>query len=254
MRYEILGPLRVVHQGSDSSIGSQQLETVLAVLLIRAGQVVSREQLINEIWSDRAPRRANAGIHVLISQLRKFLKQCGSADDPIATRNSGYRINIGSDEFDLRAFNHLLDVGRGYARQEMHEEASDCFGSALSLWRGAVLDRVREGPIVEAFAAWAEEARLECVETLTDSRLALGRYRELVGELYALTAEYPLRETFYRQLMLALFGAQRKADALHVYRIAQARLKDELGLEPCRMLQELQCSILRDDLELCSAR
>jgi hypothetical protein len=49
-------------------------------------------------------------------------------------------------------------------------------------------------------------------------------------------------ETFYRQLMLALDRFDRRGDALKVFR--SAHLQGELGLEPCRALQEVQRAIL----------
>src|SRR5579875_1750763 len=250
MRYEILGPLRVTDRGRSSFIGPQKVEVVLAALLIRSDQVVTIEQLVDEIWSEKAPRRAVAGIHVYISQLRKFLNHHGQMDNPISTRYPGYILRIGPDEFDLWDYERLMNLGRAYAREGSHQEAVDCLGDALSLWRGPVLDRARHGPIVEGFVVRINEARLECVEMLMDSSLMLGRHRELIGELYALTAEYPLREMFYRQLMLALYRSERQADALQVYQRARQRLQDELGLEPCRTLREIQHAILVSDDQL----
>jgi len=248
MRYEILGPLRVIDHDTSLFVGPQKVETVLAALLIRAGHIVSADQLISEIWEGKAPRRANAGIHVYISQLRKFLHRAVRHGAPITTRPPGYMLTIGSDEFDLHSFQQFVDMGRAYAREGSHEETIDCLGSALTLWRGPVLDRVCRGAIVQSFVTWAEEARLECIETLIESRLALSRHRELVGELQALIAEHPLRETFYRQLMLALYRSQRQADALWVYRTARDILDDELGLEPCHALQDLQRAILTGEV------
>ena len=62
--------------------------------------------------------------------------------------------------------------------------------------------------------------------------------------LYALVAEYPLREMFHRQLMLALYRSGRQTDALRVYQSARAILHSELGLEPCRAVQDLHRAIL----------
>jgi DNA-binding SARP family transcriptional activator len=94
------------------------------------------------------------------------------------------------------------------------------------------------------------ESRLECIEMLTDVLLELGRHRELVGHLYTLTAENPFRESFYRQLMLALYRSERQGDALKVYQMARTVLNDELGLEPCEALRELQQAILTGDQRL----
>jgi SARP family transcriptional regulator, regulator of embCAB operon len=251
VRYELLGPLRVVgDEGGRASIGAQKIETLLAVLLIRSNQVVTTEQLITEIWGDQAPRRAIAGVHVYVSQLRKFLGRCGDGSVPLVTVAPGYVLRGDTAELDYQEFLRLAGQGREHAREGRHEQAVATLEVALSLWRGPVLGDQYHGPIVEGFVTWQTETRLECTETLVDAQLELGRHRELVGRLYALTAEHPLREAFTRQLMLALYRSGRQADALKAYRSARQTIHDELGLEPCRALQELQRGILTADYEL----
>ena len=57
----------------------------------------------------------------------------------------------------------------------------------------------------------------------------------------------PYREHLIAQLMLALFRAGRQADALAVASSARTRLLEDLGLEPCRELVELELAVLRQD-------
>src|SRR4051794_14412309 len=102
MRYEILGPLRVVDDAGVSFISARKMETLLAVLLARCGTGVTTGQLITEIWGEQAPRRANAALHVYISQLRKFLHRPGRAGSPIVTRPHGYLLRQGGDELDAQ--------------------------------------------------------------------------------------------------------------------------------------------------------
>jgi DNA-binding SARP family transcriptional activator len=249
--------LRVVDSNGFSFISARKIETLLATLLIRADHLVAADQLIAEIWGDRPPRRATAGLHVYISELRKFLSRADRADNRIVTRPPGYLLNLGSDEIDIQVFLNLVGLGRAHVREQRQEEAADCFERALALWRGPVLGDLATGPMIEAFVTWLSEARLECTELLVDAQLQLGRHREMAGRLYSLTAEFPLRETFYRQLMLALYRSERKADALKVYQTARQTLHGELGLEPCRALQDIQRAILVADdamlLDLCPA-
>jgi DNA-binding SARP family transcriptional activator len=246
-----LGPLRVVcEDGEIATIGAQKIETLLAALLIRADQVVATDQLMTEIWNDRVPRRATAGIHVYVSQLRKFLTRCGGPGGRVVTRPPGYVLHSGDDELDYRSFVELVDWGRDHARESRYEQASKCFENALAMWRGPALGDLSHGPIVDGFVTWLTETRLECTEMLIDAQLELGRHRELVGRLYSLTAEHPLRESFVRQLMLALYRSERQADALEVYRSVRRTIREELGLEPCRALQELQQGILTANYEL----
>src|SRR5256885_12766174 len=100
MRYEILGPLRVTEGGESSYITARKVQTVFAVLLIRAGDIVPAEQLIAEIWGTAAPRTALAALHVYVSDLRKFLARPHRLLSPIVTRNPGYVLGLGSDELD----------------------------------------------------------------------------------------------------------------------------------------------------------
>ncbi len=242
MRYEVLGPLRVVKDGEVLGLSARKMEIVLAALLIRADQVVSVEQLITEVWGGSRPRRVHAALYVYISQLRKMLG--AGSPSPIVTRAPGYLLRTGTDEFDLHVFQRLADEGRAHARDGRHEEARAAFAAALGLWRGPALGELREGPIINGFAIWLEENRLECNELLVESSLRLGRHRELVSGLQRLIGEHPLHEAFYRQLMLALWRCERRADALTVYQTARTTLSRELGLEPGIRLRELQRSIL----------
>ena len=54
--------------------------------------------------------------------------------------------------------------------------------------------------------------------------------------------------------MLALYRSGRQAEALDAYRRGAARMRDELGLEPGRPLQQLEAAILRQDEALDAPR
>ena len=70
------------------------------------------------------------------------------------------------------------------------------------------------------------------MEGRIEADIALGLHAEVTGELEGLVAEYPLRERLWRLLVLALYRAERQADALAAYRRARDMLAEELGLEP----------------------
>ncbi|MFI6937473.1 BTAD domain-containing putative transcriptional regulator [Streptomyces sp. NPDC050287] len=223
------------------------MESVLAALLVRANDVVSTDQLCGEIWGEEPPRRATATLHVYISQLRKQLKPAsrGTAS-PIVTRFPGYVLELGDNSLDADIFQRLVQQARTAVRTGRHAEASTLCEQALSLWRGTVLGELRGGAIVDEFATWAEETRLECVEMRNEADLALGRHRELVGPLYSLATRHPLIEAFHRQLMLALYRSGRRAEALQAYHNVRAVLDRELGIAPCRQLHHLHNHILTD--------
>lgn len=253
MKYQLLGRLRVVDEGGAWTIGSQKVEILLTALLIRSDHVVSADQLMAEIWSERLPVRATAGLHVYVSEARKFLARCGRSSSPVITQAPGYMLRKDPDELDFQWFLELVDLGRCYAEDHCYSEASECFDTALALWRGPALGGIGDGPILRSFATWMSETRMECEEMLVEAQLQLGRHREVVGRLYALVAENPFQEGFYRQLMLALYRSDRRVDALRAYQHARRVLVAELGLEPCSTLRNLYQAILRGDDALVGA-
>lgn len=248
MRYEILGPLRVVDGTGVATVKAQKVEILLAALVVRADQVVGADQLIREIWGEDPPRSATAGLYVYISQIRKLLRRPGANTSPVRTSPPGYMLTLGSDGLDLLDFRRLLVGGRADLRAGRYEAAVRGFEEALALCRGPFLADVARGPILQGFRTWLNEAELECMESLMEVRMALGRHRELIGDLYLLSTEHPMREAFHRQLMTALHRSGCRGDALLVYQRLRRTLREELGVEPGPELKGVQRAILTEDV------
>src|SRR5262249_49331001 len=95
--------------------------------------------------------------------------------------------------------------------------------------------------------AQLDELRLAVLIERIDCDLALGCHEHVLGELNLLVREHPLRERLRTQQMLALYRADRQAEALDAYAQARRALGDDLGIEPSQGLQRLQQAILRQD-------
>jgi DNA-binding SARP family transcriptional activator len=254
MRYEILGPLRLAEGASTRLVGARKVEVLLAALLVRAGEPVGSDDLAKEIWGTRAPRQTQAALHVYVSQLRKALRRPDGGESPVVTARGGYTLRLGTDELDFVLFQDLVRTGRTAQEDGRLQEACEAYEEGLGLWRGPALEELRDGAIVNGFACWAEQARLDCMERFVETGLELGRHREFIGYLYARIEELPLHESFYRRLMLALYRSGCRADALDVYRSARTVLIEELGLEPSAALQQLHHAVLVDAPELAAPR
>jgi tetratricopeptide (TPR) repeat protein len=92
-----------------------------------------------------------------------------------------------------------------------------------------------------------EEERLGALERRFDVELTLGHHTNLVRELQVAIGEYPMRERFYGQLMLALYRSGRQADAFAVYENVKDVLAGELGLDPSEELRTIRQHILTND-------
>jgi len=239
--YRILGPLEVVHRGEAVPTGGRRKRALLARLLLEANRTVSVEALVGALWGERIPSTAVKMVHVYVSQLRKVLPS-GS----LQTRPPGYRLEVAPEAVDLLRFERLRQEAREAMAAEDAATAAQRLEAALTLWRGPALGEFDE-PFAAVEAAHLEERRLAAVEDRVDADLALGRDREVVGELQALVAGQPLRERPRRQLMLALYRQGRHAEALAAFQELRAVLQHELGIDPSAALSELQYRILNQD-------
>ena len=248
MEYRILGPLEVVDEGEPVSLGRLKERLVLAVLLLHANEFVSRERLIDELWGPAPPPTARKAVNVYVSQLRKALTRNGL--DPIATADGGYRLAVDADGLDVAHVRLLLAGARGRGAAGEYEAAAELLREALALWRGPTL----AGLLLESHGrdevAQLDDLRLTALMDRIDCELALGRHEDVLGELHVLVGEHPLRERLRAQLMLALYRADRQAEALDAYQQAREVLVEELGIEPSAALQRLQQAILRHDSSL----
>jgi predicted ATPase/DNA-binding SARP family transcriptional activator len=241
-QFSLLGPLSVTHDGAPIGLGGQKRRALLAVLLLDANQVVSRDRLIDALWGEDPPDTARNTIQVYVSQLRKLLPE-----GVLETAAPGYRLTIEPDSVDLFEFVRLSAEGRTALGAGDAARAADSLAGALALWRGAPLADLAWEPFAQTEVVRLEELQLTTLEDRIDADLALGRHGQLVGELERLVTEHPLRERFRAQLMLALYRSGRQADALAVYQRARRTLVDELGIEPGESLRQLERAILAHD-------
>jgi SARP family transcriptional regulator, regulator of embCAB operon len=245
--YEILGSLRVRTPGGERALRSRKQETLLVTLLSSPGHPVPIDKLIVELWADEPPKQARACLYVYVSQLRKVLRQSDGNPGPIATTSNGYVLHLEPDTLDAQLFSRHLTAGRALLHERRHAEAVVHLECALGYWRGPAVGGLRGGLIVEGLRARLENARVECLDLLISVYLATGQHQEIVGQLYSLIAEFPMRESFYRYLMIALYCCGRRAEAVEIYHRARGVFVKELGLEPGRALADVFQAVLVED-------
>jgi DNA-binding SARP family transcriptional activator/tetratricopeptide (TPR) repeat protein len=247
MEFRLLGPVEVDSGDGPLSLGGAKPRSLLAALLLEPGRVVSTDRLIDVIWDEDPPDSARALIQTYVSALRRAAR--GQLAGVIVTRAPGYLAQIPAGSLDRQRFEALVEHGRAEAAAGRHRAAADALGAATALWRGPALGGVA-GRLLAAEAARLDETRIVAVEERIAAELRVGRCVELVGELAVLVGQHPTRERLRGQLMLALYGAGRTADALAAYQQARSALVDELGVEPGPELIRLHRAILRGDAAL----
>src|SRR5690349_14772716 len=232
MQIRLLGPVDVVVHGEPRPVHGMRRKTVLAVLALYGGGVVSTDQLTDAVWGDAAPPTAMNSLHTHVSYLRGVL----GSRTAILARPPGYVLQLPGDGTDVRVAERLLEQGT---------QSADPAGAvrhlqdALALWRGRPLADVADLAWLSAQAERLELLQMRIRQELSEARLAAGEHARLVPELEGMVADYPLDERMHGQLMLALYRSGRQADALAVYHRLRHTLGEELGIDPSRALRDL---------------
>ncbi|MBB3731944.1 AfsR/SARP family transcriptional regulator [Nonomuraea dietziae] len=243
VEFGILGPLEVLVGGEPVHVGGPRAQAALALLLLGPGRAISVERLVDVLWGEDPPSSARGQVAIVVSTLRRSLREAGADPGVIETVAAGYRVPPAVRLDALEAERGIADA-RAAAAAGRQAEAASALRRALALWRGPTLANL--GRTVPGTAVW-EELRLAATDECVELELALGRHGELVVELTALVAEHPLRERSRAQLMRALYLNGRRAEALETYQAGRGLLGAELGLEPGPELRRAQRAVLTDE-------
>lgn len=223
-----------------AEIGSRKARTLLAVLGLRRGQLVTVNVVADALWGDRPPRRPVAGVATLVSRLR-----AGFGQEVIAGAGSGYRLGeaVGVDIHDAELL--IIEAERALRAGEAGDGrlAAD---QALGLIGGApVLTDQPAGEWVEQARRWHAELLRRAWHVAAEGALRTGdpERARMVAEI-AIAAD-PLDEAAYRALMEAYVAAGEPARAVLAYQRLRTELTDELGIDPAPLTRDLHLSILR---------
>jgi DNA-binding SARP family transcriptional activator len=250
---DVLGTLGVRLNGVSITPTAPKPRQVLALLALRAGQVVPVGVLTEELWGSKPPRSARATLQTYILQLRELISaaldsgtgdaggQRCQAKDVLLTVPGGYLLKSGDGVSDVREFERLAGSGYRAMDAEDYPQAARLLREALELWTGPALADIHTGPQLGTEAKRLEESRLCALDQRVEADLRLGRHREVLAELTVL-------------VMLALYRSGRRGEALDAYQRLRATLVRTMGLEPSPALAKLQRSILMSGPDTLPAR
>ncbi|MFI8532610.1 BTAD domain-containing putative transcriptional regulator [Streptomyces aquilus] len=219
---------------------------ILAALVVRLGEVLSVERLVDLVWEEEPPATARALVASHVSGLRRGLAGTEGAE-AIRTRTPGYVAEFPPAAVDARRFEAAFAAGREAAVAGRAEEAVELLQAASRLWRGRDALEGLGQSFARVEALRLAELRLEAQEFRFSAELDLDRHTDLVSELVAHVAAHPLRERPRGQLMTALFRSGRMPDALRCYDEGRRLLRTELGADPGPELRALHQALLRAD-------
>ncbi len=235
MHVDILGPVQAHAVQGRIQVGGPRPRTLLALLALRAGEIVPVDRLIDELYGEQPPADAANALQGQVSRLRRAL----GAAELVEFHPAGYRLALAPENVDAHRFAALAAAGRQALEHGDPQAAETLLADALALWRGpALADTTASG-----HADSLEQQRRTASHHLIAARIRL--HRADVQEIEDLVRQHPLDERLRGFLMQALHQQGRQAEALRSFEDARAVLAEELGTDPSPELRAIHAQLLR---------
>ncbi len=233
VRVRVVGPLRLYVDGNRvADLPAGRASSLLGMLAVEAGHLVPTDRIIDDLWPEGAPAKAEQNVASLVSRLRRLVGR-----DGIQGGRSGYRGEFVTD----------LQEADALAAEAEARLAGGAFGPAATAARRAlaILDG---GELLEdePYAAWAQGPRRRAARLLRRVRscvwtaaLDLGDTASAMDAATAAVDADPFDEDAHRALMRANHRRGDRGAALVVFKRLERDLHDELGVAPADETLEL---------------
>jgi DNA-binding SARP family transcriptional activator len=235
MDIRLLGDVEIESAGAIFRLDRAAERCVLATLAFNAGRVVPLGTLVDHIWGERPPAKAEESVASYVRTVRRMIERAGGGREWISNRRlDGYRLDVDPDVVDHRRFVDLSSTARGLARQADHSRAIDAFERGLRQWRGEALANVT--------GQWAERRRhrlrwerRQVVYELLDLLLRAGAPETVAGRASDLFEEEPTERAIALAIrgladsgQQALIPSFMERSAGHMWELSGARLSAEI--------------------------
>src|SRR5262245_5925749 len=246
VEFHALGGLSITADGRELGLGGPRQRRLLAMLLIHRGAVVSVDRLADAVFAGEPTPAASTTLRSYVARIRRVLDGNDGAAT-VGTKAPGYELRLPADGFDVARFERAIGESGTLLARGDPASASAAAAQALVLWRGSAYGEFADEDWARPEAQRLEELRLVAHDRQLEAELACGRAAGVVGSAEALVGEYPLRESFWSHLVVALVRTGRQPEAVRAGRDHRRVLGEELGLEPSPAMVELERRVVAHD-------
>jgi DNA-binding SARP family transcriptional activator len=235
-RIYLCGRLRVELDGQprETELRGRQGKLLLAFLVMRRRRPVTRDELVDAVWSNGGAPPSESALSPLLSRLRRAL-----APATIEGRESLVLALPEPALIDLELARDALARARA---TEHAGEQLDAARDAITLVEPGLLPGL-EAPWLDEERAAIEDLRVEAFEI--GARAAAGLDPAAAEELArGAVARAPFRESAWAALIEALRRRGNIAEALRAYDQVRTLLREELGTVPGTELVALHAQLL----------
>lgn len=249
-RVTLFGGLKVVTEAGpvpEKAWRKRKARLLFAMLVVRQGQDVPREQLLEYLWPEMEPRRAKNNLYVIWNAMKGALSPGlgkGEACPYVESVGGVCRVPIHALSSDLRDFEAALLDARRAEKAGDARAAVDAYRRVEQLYHGDLLPG-------DVYDDWFGSLRERCRQQLGDAMQCGARILEEqsnVDEALHMVrsglAFDPWREDLYQAALRLQIKAGRRSAAIETYQTCKSRLAEDLGLDPSVETRRLYDQIL----------
>ena len=250
VRFSVLGPVRAWRGPAELDLGPNQQRAIIALLLVRANQLVTTDDLIELLWEQDSPGSALNVIHKYIGAIRRLLEpdlEARTSGHWLTRHGAAYQLAVDENMSDLIAFRRIVRDARSAHAASGPANALDLLMEALGLRRGACGEGLELYGRHRGYFAAVDQEYLSAVAEAADAALASAQPLRMLPLLSQVTVSEPLNESLQARLMLMLAATGQQALALSHYQAVRERLSSELGVDPGAEMRTALSRVLRQE-------
>lgn len=244
LQVDLFGGLVVRRGGRDlaGDLPGRKGRALVACLAVNGSEGVTREEIIDILWTGRGPVDRRANLRTLLSRIRDVLGP--DALDP----GERLRLVIPEEAIDLTRVRSQVAAARRHRDQGRARDAACSARAAAAPLAKGLLPGVDQ--------PWLTRLRRSFEEDLAEMLACVAEMGSVAGGVLgddAISAARDLAriegylERGHAHLMRALARRGERGEALRVYEAVNRTLRDELGTPPGSELQALRATIMRGD-------
>src|SRR5688572_26511348 len=144
MEIRILGTVELQVGEKLVELGGPKPRAVLALLALHAGEVLTRDRLIEALWGEHPPDGVAHRLDVQVSRLRTALRDAGVDTATVERVDGGYILRADGVRVDAVEAERLVGDARRLLAENAPEAARAAADEALALWRGRPLGELTD--------------------------------------------------------------------------------------------------------------
>lgn len=215
---------------------TSKAEELFAFLVHSQGNLVSKERIIETLWSEMDEEKASKNLHATCYYIRNVLSEKGFEDVFIRSRGC-YQVKLSRLNCDVLEFLSILEaISKGVGSTEILERAD-------WIYKGAYLD---DKPYEWSMnmRSWLEHEHEKLLFNLAKAHKKDGNLAKEADILKKIIYLNPLADEAYHLLVDLSFKQGDKASAVLYYKKYEKVLKEELGIHPSEHLVRLMDNLL----------